>query len=84
MTKCRVCGNEHTGGCAQFFATSSRAISPKKAVREAAKAAPNVPNTAAARRTAAWRAENAERHREYMRGLMQKRRAASREKVAAR
>ena len=83
MTKCRVCGNEHTGGCAQFFATSSRAISPKKAVREAAKAAPNVPNTAAARRTAAWREANAEKHRVYMRGLMRKRRAVGRDKAAA-
>jgi hypothetical protein len=83
MTKCRNCGNTHAGGCAQFFASQSRATPPKEAAREEKEAAPNVPNTAAARRTAAWRAQNAEKHRRYMRDLMRKRRAAGRDKAAA-
>lgn len=85
-TKCRVCGNEHAGGCAQFFsAGGSRVTQSTKPKRAAARAVsqpiPNVPNKAA-QRTAAWREANAEKHREYMRGLMRSRRAARRAQEA--
>ena len=51
MTKCRVCGNEHSGGCAQFFAEQSareaRAVKPRKVVDTTRSAKPAVVDVAA-------------------------------------
>ena len=84
--KCRNCGVEewrHVCSGSVSSPLPSRATSRRKPGGAEVKPAPNIPNKAAARRTAAWRSANVERHREYMRGLMARRRAARRVSGAA-
>jgi hypothetical protein len=84
MTKCRVCGNEHSGGCAQFFASASRATR-RKVEPPAAKPVvdvANVANTAVANkdveRVKRWRVANREKYNARERERMRARRAAGR------
>jgi hypothetical protein len=83
-TKCRNCGVEewrHVCAGAVSRSAPSRVNPSEEPARAAAAGAPNVPNSASAR-TAAWREKNEEKHRDYMRGLMAKRRAARSEMEA--
>lgn len=47
MTKCRVCWNEHSGSCASFFSSQSRATK-KPSVEEVVKTAPRAKRAAPA------------------------------------
>lgn len=90
MTKCRVCGNEHMGGCAQFFASQSSAKSPKKVAEAPQAKRASVSNDVSndvsngdAERVRRWRAvgPNRDRYNAQQRERMRARRAA--QKAAA-
>lgn len=80
MTKCRVCGNEHVGGCAQFFASQSSAAKPdvskKVEVKKPAPAAKSVSQSATLA-SSTYRHRDVEARRLYQRDLMRSRRRAA-------
>jgi len=91
MTKCRVCGNVHSGGCASFFSgtpsrVTSRVVeetapsSPPQAKRRVSNTVSNGVANPTVERVRRWRAKgpNRDRYNAQQRERMRARRAAGR------